>query len=59
MNAEEIAEAIVNLTIALEDHKELQNAWHVIHKAVTYLSAKDDFFSREKETLDLITEGFQ
>jgi len=56
MNAEEIAEAIVNLTIALEDHEELKEAWRVIYKAVSYLSSKDDYFSREKETLDLITK---
>tara|TARA_R110002020_G_scaffold153171_28_gene332518 strand:- start:915 stop:1115 length:201 start_codon:yes stop_codon:yes gene_type:complete len=56
MNAEEIAEAIVNLTIALEDHEELRKAWRVLAKAVSYLSSKDDYFNREKEALELITE---
>tara|TARA_R110002050_G_scaffold51158_8_gene117848 strand:+ start:1274 stop:1474 length:201 start_codon:yes stop_codon:yes gene_type:complete len=56
MNAEEIAEDIVNLTIGLDDHEELKQAWRVINKATQYLSAKDDYFTREMETLKIITE---
>lgn len=54
MNAEDIATDIVNLTMRLDNQKELKDAWKVISKALLYLSAKDDFFTREQESLELI-----
>jgi len=54
MNAEDIATDIINLTMALDNQKELKDAWRVLTKAVSYLSAKDDFFTREQEALNLI-----
>ena len=56
MNAEDIASAIVNLTMNLDNQKELKDAWRVLTKAVSYLSAKDDFFTREQECIELISE---
>ena len=56
MNAEDIASAIVNLTMKLDNQKDLKDAWRVLTKAVSYLSAKDDFFTREKECIELIGE---
>ncbi len=54
MNAEDIASHIVNLTMRLDNQKELKKAWQVISKALLYLSAKDDFFTREQESLEII-----
>ena len=54
MNAEDIASDIVNLTMRLDNQKELKKAWQVISKALLYLSAKDDFFTREQESLEII-----
>ena len=54
MNAEDIASAIVNLTMNLDNQTELKDAWRVLSKAISYLSAKDDFFTREQEALNLI-----
>ena len=54
MNAEDIATEIVNLTMRLDNQKDLKEAWRVLTKAVSYLSAKDDFFTREQEALNLI-----
>ena len=54
MNAEDIASHIVNLTMRLDNQKELKRAWQVISKALSYLSAKDDFFTREQESLEII-----
>ncbi len=54
MNAEDIATEIVNLTMRLDNQKDLKEAWRVLTKSVSYLSAKDDFFTREQEALNLI-----
>ena len=54
MNAEDIATEIVNLTMRLDNQKYLKEAWRVLTKSVSYLSAKDDFFTREQEALNLI-----
>ena len=54
MNAEDIASAIVNLTMNLDNQEELKDSWRVLSKAISYLSAKDDFFTREQEALKLI-----
>lgn len=54
MLPEEIAEAIVNLTIALDNREELRKAWRVIRTALRYLNSKDNFFEEEATALELI-----
>ena len=54
MNAEDIATEIVNLTMILDNQEELKEAWRVINHALMYLSAKDDFFTREQTAIDMI-----
>lgn len=54
MNAEDIATAIVNLTMRLDNQKELKMAWRVINQALGYLSSKDDFFTNELTVMNTI-----
>ena len=54
MNAEDIATAIVNLTMRLDNQKELKMAWRVINQALGYLSSKDDFFTNEQAVMNTI-----
>ena len=54
MNAEDIATAIVNLTMRLDNQKELKMAWRVINQALSYLSSKDDFFTNELTVMNTI-----
>ena len=54
MNAEVIATAIVNLTMRLDNQKELKMAWRVINQALSYLSSKDDFFTNELTVMNTI-----
>ena len=54
--AEQIAEAIINLTIELEDQEELKEAWRVISAALRYLSSKDDLFTNEKDAIETVAK---
>tara|TARA_R110000751_G_scaffold73678_3_gene148964 strand:- start:6724 stop:6924 length:201 start_codon:yes stop_codon:yes gene_type:complete len=56
MNAEDIATEIVNLTMVLDNQKELKDAWRVISQALSYLSSKDDFFTNEQRAIESIGE---
>ena len=56
MNAEDIATAIVNLTMRLDNQKELKMAWRVINQALGYLSSKDDFFTNELTVMNTIAK---
>ena len=54
--AEQIAEAIINLTIELEDQEELKEACRVISAALRYLSSKDDLFTNEKDAIETVAK---
>ena len=56
MNAEDIATDIVNLTMSLDNQKDIKEAWRVIGQALAYLSSKDDFFTNEERVMKLIGE---